>query len=134
MQKNCKICQACYKMVCSIRDYRYKKKHWCDPMKERKDVILHGCCLIFTPPFFEKLNGFHPNTFLYREEELLYFMVKDAKLTTLYCPELQIRHLEDASTNSIAANDDERKKLYIKNQIDSLKILIAFLDEKEKSL
>lgn len=90
--------------------------------------------LDFNPPFFEKLNGFHPDTFLYREEELLYFMVKDAKLTTLYCPELQIRHLEDASTNSIAANDDERKKLYIKNQIDSLKILIAFLDEKEKSL
>lgn len=90
--------------------------------------------LDFYPPFFEKLNGFHPDTFLYREEELLYFMVKDAKLTTLYCPELQIRHLEDASTNSIAANDDERKKLYIKNQIDSLKILIAFLDEKEKSL
>lgn len=49
-KKIVKSVKPVYKMVCSIRDYRYKKKHWCDPMKERKDVILHGCCLILTPP------------------------------------------------------------------------------------
>lgn len=120
-----------YNAVRQIKSWQYRRTHWCDPMQQREDVLLHGCCLIFTPVFFSDLTGFHPETFLYREEELLYFMVKSAHQKTLYCPDLQIRHLEDASTNSIVCSQEERRVRYIKNQIDSLTVLISVLKNQQ---
>lgn len=34
---------------------------------------LHGCCLIFSPKFFEKMSGFDSRTFMYCEETILYY-------------------------------------------------------------
>lgn len=92
------------------------------------DLILHGCCLIFTNTFFEQLNGFHPGTFLFREEELLFLMLKKKGLHNLYCPSLSIRHLEDVSTDSITRSSKEKRKFLASNQIDSLQILIKEMD------
>lgn len=92
------------------------------------DVILHGCCLIFTPAFFTKLSGFNPNTFLYREEELLYAQVKVNDMHTLYCPELKICHLEDVSTDTLVKNSEEKEKFLNKYQKQSLCVLINYLE------
>lgn len=92
------------------------------------NVVLHGCCLIFTPSFFEKLDGFNPNTFLYHEEELLYISLLKENLKSVYCPSIKIKHLEDVSTNSINRTNKEKIKFINKNEVDSLNILIKELE------
>ena len=92
------------------------------------DVILHGCCLIFTPEFFTKLKGFNPNTFMYREEELLYAQIKLHNMHTLYCPELKIVHLEDVSTDTVVKSIEEKRIFMDKYQRQSLHVLIKYLE------
>ena len=90
----------------------------------KTDVVLHGSCLIFTRSFFEKLSGFNPNTFLYREEELLYISLKKNNLLSVYTPNIKIKHFEDAATNSLNKTKDELKEVKLRNQINSLSVLI----------
>lgn len=92
------------------------------------NVVLHGCCLIFTPSFFERLDGFNPNTFLYHEEELLYISLLKKNLKSVYCPSIKIRHLEDVSTNSINRTNEEKVKFINKNEVESLNVLIKELE------
>lgn len=96
---------------------------------ETYDRVLHGCCLIFTPIFFNNMNGFNPRTFMFREEELLFFMIRKCNLHTLYSPELQILHLEDISTDAVFKKSEEKERFLNENQIKSLKVLI---DEMKK--
>lgn len=93
-------------------------------LREMDDVILHGCCIIFSEVFLRELNGFDDRTFLYREEELLYIMIKKKRMHSLYYPELYIKHLEDVSTNSVLKKKSEKYRQYYRCQIDSTKILI----------
>lgn len=96
----------------------------------RQNLILHGCCWIFTPQFIERFEGINNKTFLYREEELLYILLTQNNLNNLYTPELQIYHMEDIATDMIT-NTPKRKRAFIyKNEIASLKILI---DEMKKN-
>lgn len=43
---------------------------------------LHGCCLIFSPKFFEKMSGFDSRTFMYCEETILYYACQKNNLIT----------------------------------------------------
>lgn len=95
------------------------------------DVILHGCCLIFTPIFFEKLKGFDNRTFLYYEEHLLYILLKTKGLHNKYCPNIQIRHLEDMSTKSIAKKNKSKDDFIRKHSLSSLRILVNELEKVE---
>ena len=96
------------------------------------NVVLHGCCLIFTPKFFEKLNGFNLKTFMFREEELLYIDIMKNNLISVYLPVIKIRHLEDVATDSIYKNSNEKDKFLRDNQIESLKVLIKVMEETKK--
>lgn len=95
--------------------------------KERSDVVLHGCCLVFTPEFLSNANGFDERTFMFKEEELLYIMIKKLGLHTLYLPEIEIKHLEDISTNTVYKDEEKKYAFMRKNQILSLKVLIKEL-------
>lgn len=97
----------------------------------KKDRILHGSCLIFTPKFFEVLHGFNTRTFLFREEELLYLSLKKHNLLSVYNPKIKIKHMEDAAIDSIVRNDEEKQAFLAKNEIASLSILI---DEMENGI
>ena len=102
-----------------------------NPMIEMRDVVLHGCCLIFTPDFFKKLTGFNNRTFLYYEEQLLFLSLKQAGLHSLYTPDLNFKHIGKVSTNIANGNNNKEKNQYKRNnEIESLKILI---DELEKT-
>lgn len=69
--------------------------------EEYADVKLHGCFLVFTPTFFEKLTGFCPETFLYMEEDLLLLDILANGIHSLYTPEICIFHKEGASTADV---------------------------------
>lgn len=102
--------------------------------EETTDVILHGCWLIFTPAFFERLDGFNPDTFLYLEEELLYASLKVEGLHSLYAPDLIIKHLEDISTDTITSNNIEKRKFTQKHTVDSLRVLITYLENNKEEI
>ena len=107
------------------------KKNDVNPMIEMRDVVLHGCCLIFTPEFFTKLIGFNDRTFLYYEEQLLFLSLKQEGLHSLYTPDLNFKHIGKVSTNIVNGDNIKEKNAYKRNnEIESLKILI---DELEKS-
>lgn len=100
-----------------------------NPFVYHDNVLLHGCCLIFSPMFFQYLSGFDERTFLYREEELLFLSVKKFNLKTRYTPRLKIWHLEDASTNSISKDRKKKAAFKRKHLIASTKILIETLEK-----
>lgn len=97
--------------------------------KEKVDIILHGCCLIFTPTFFLHFDGFHPGTFMYGEEDIIFFLVRSKKMHTLYTPELNIVHLEKKSTSAINKHVIARTRFVKENQIKSLQVIINVMSE-----
>ena len=97
--------------------------------KDERNIMLHGSCIIFTDKYLRKFEGFDPRTFLYREEELLYLRIKSANMTSHYCPSLYIKHLEDASTQTISKKRSERDKFYYNCQIQSIEVLINELKQ-----
>ncbi len=113
---------------------RFKPYLQLDRLDERKEnVVLHGCCLIFSPKYIKSYeNGFFPDTFLYKEEELLYLRCKRKHLLTVYNPKLKIRHLEDVATDSVSTRKKEKQMLWLDNQIRSLEILVRELRKEKK--
>lgn len=115
------------RFINNIRKFNRKNK-----LREKQyNVVLHGCCLIFTPIFFSKLSGFNPKTFMFREEELLYISLKKENLISLYSPLINIKHLEDIATDSAYKSTEEKERFLISNQIKSLEILISELKNYE---
>lgn len=88
-----------------------------------KNIILHGCCLIFSPIYIEKFNGLDERTFLYHEEELLFYRLQKNKMISVYNPKIEIFHAEDSATNAITVTDRKKRIFVYKNKIKSGEIL-----------
>lgn len=112
-----------------LKKVRKKKERLTAYGQRHEDVVLHGCCLVFSPAFFEKISGFYPGTFMFREEEFLYTLVKQNQLKMVYNPELLIRHYEDSATNSVYKTSRTKSLFHLKNSIDSTKLLINYAKE-----
>jgi len=113
-----------------IKKHINKDKETLKSVNERhENIILHGCCLIFSPTYIEKFDGLDDRTFLYHEEELLYIRLKRNKMLSVYNPNLMIFHEEDAATNSISKSKNKKRRFIYKNLIKSDKILIKELEE-----
>lgn len=90
----------------------------------KKDVALHGCCLIFSKKYYQKYETiFYPGTFLYHEEEFLEYRRKRDHLISFYDASLEVFHKEGASLNK--SFQTNREKLIFRNQeiIKSLELL-----------
>lgn len=79
---------------------------------EITDVLLHGCCLIFSRDFFRQFDGFYSKTFLYAEEEILYYLAMKKQMTLLYSPYICCMHKEAVSTHSILKDFCDAKIFY----------------------
>lgn len=99
-------------------------------MQRQENVPLHGSCLIFGKEYIDRFEfPFYPETFLYGEEDILYFWARKNRLKIVYNPELQVYHMEDISTNSILKNQRHKRVFELKNSIKSLKILKKLMDD-----
>lgn len=105
------------------------QRPYLNPECRHEDITASGCCVIFTPLFFQKLKGFDNRTFLYWEEELLHLALKKNELLSVYNPNLYIKHLESVSTKTFAKKKKERKMLVTQHLFNSLHV---FIDEFEK--
>lgn len=84
-----------------------------DNTERRENVILNGCCWIFTPEYISRFDGLNDKTFLYYEENILYLRCLKAGLKTVYLPTIEIYHKEDAATNSLNFQTDRNKRRFI---------------------
>ena len=92
--------------------------------ERREDVVLHGCCLVFSPVFIRKFDGLDEKTFLYCEEEFLYLKIKKNNMLTVYNPELLIYHNEGVSTKTVSKSNFKKRRFRYKKLIEANKILL----------
>lgn len=91
-----------------------------------ENVVLNGCCLIFTKKYIDLFDGIFDQTFMYKEEQFLFYRLKRASLSSFYSPDIRIKHLERASTNGV-----EKQKVidFYSREIASDKLLIKYLKD-----
>jgi GT2 family glycosyltransferase len=101
-----------------------------DYQKEQKNVLLHGSCLIFSPDFINQFQGLCPKTFLYFEEDILYFQSQTHGFLMLYSPEVIVYHKEDKSIDSKFDKETKKKRFKYKNILKSSKVLLDMINKR----
>lgn len=102
----------------------------CNEFVDRRveNVVPHGAAVIFTSRWIDNEGfAFYPGTFMYYEEDLLYCYAMSKNYRIVYEPSIQIRHLEDASTNAVHKNVRKRVLFQTRQKIKSLRIIVDFL-------
>lgn len=99
--------------------------------EELEGVLLHGCCLVFSRDFFAELDGFWEGTFLYAEEEILYYLAVKKGLRVLYSPEITCMHKEAATTNTLYRDFCDAKIFYFSNITKSYRRFLKLMKEYE---
>ncbi len=99
--------------------------------EELYDVLLHGCCLVFSVDFFAELDGFWQETFLYAEEEILYYLAKKKGLRLLYTPEVTCMHKEAVTTKQLYQDVCDAKIFYFSNVARSYRKFLKLMREYE---
>lgn len=89
---------------------------------------LHGSCYIFSPQYIKKYNGLYSGTFMYMEEDILFYVATKEKMKLLYDPSITIFHKEDSSTNALLSSNRMKLEFIYKNEIDSLKELAKIIE------
>ncbi|WP_414841211.1 glycosyltransferase [Enterococcus saccharolyticus] len=107
--------------------YKNKKNYQKKTTEKQRmfNIPLHGACIIIGPKYISKHEYlFYPDTFLYGEEDILYYLSKINNEKLVYSPFLKVIHAEDASTNNEFGTENGKKKRFVlKHSENSLKIL-----------
>lgn len=104
-----------------------------DYLEEKVNVVLHGACYIFSKEYINRRKEycFFPDTFLYMEEDILYFECKRDQLKILYSPEIRVKHLEDVSTDASIKSGFKKFKMKNEEMKKSIGVLLKLMkDEK----
>lgn len=97
--------------------------------KRMLNVQLSGACMIFSSNFFEYLDGFDERTFLYKEEDILFYKIRKLGLTSVYLPSLVVYHAEDASTDLVVKNSRNKNIFTYSEYLNSLDAFSKVMDE-----
>lgn len=106
-----------------------KKKIIPARMYERhEDVYLTGSCLIFSKDYIHHYHGINPSTYMFFEEEILFYeMVRD-KRKTVYNPNIKMFHNLHGSTKQALSSKRKRRIFQYRNQLASEKIYLNMID------
>jgi len=115
------------------RIIKYISKIWVkekmvDTTIRKENVLINGCCIIFSKVYIDKFDGLDDRTFLYYEEQLLYLRVIKNNMKSVYNPYILIFHNEGVATKKSTKNKRKRVNFQLKHEIDSLNILIKELE------
>ena len=91
--------------------------------------ILHGCCLVFSRDFFKVYDGFWEGTFLYAEEEILYYLAAKSGLRMLYSPEVTCIHKEAVTTRKLYGDVCDAKIFYYTQITKSYRAFLGLMKE-----
>lgn len=89
--------------------------------KEIKNIGLHGAALIFSKDYYKIYREiFFEGTFLYLEEDILFYRILKDNLVSVYYPEVEIFHKEDRATQASINKSIDQYIFKEKNIINSL--------------
>jgi len=108
-----------------IRWFKGKKEYvepnWRESQEGEK---LYGACLILSPEYVSKFNGLYDKTFMYVEEDILYYIAQKEKLKMVYSPKIQIMHKEKSSTQADNSTSRKMRLFFYSNMCKSLKVFL----------
>lgn len=115
--------------ICDLRDFFCRRTNdnysW---KKQMYNPVLHGACYIFSKKFINKNNyAFYPETFLYVEEDILFYRCKVNDYKVIYSPELMVEHLEDVSTDMIFTKEYKKRKMKNHEMLLSYRVLLNLM-------
>lgn len=99
--------------------------------EDMEGVLLHGCCMVFSRDFFAELDGFWDGTFLYAEEEILYYLAVKKGLKLLYTPKVTCIHKESVTTNQLYRDFCDGKVFYFSNITKSYRAFLKLMKKYE---
>lgn len=95
-----------------------------------ENVPLHGSCIILSKDYINMFDyAFYPETFLYVEEDILFYICQKNRLKTVYFPEVTIYHKEDSSTDFLVKTESKKRRFLYKNIIKSLVIFYKIMSK-----
>jgi GT2 family glycosyltransferase len=95
---------------------------------EQQNVVLHGCCYIFSKNFIcKRENAFLPDTFLYFEEDILHYECMKDNILMLYSPVVKVEHLDDISTNAVFKSKYKKEKMKNSEMLKSINIFLKLI-------
>lgn len=94
----------------------------------RENVYLEGACLIFSRDYIHVYHGINPRTYMYFEEEILFYEMMRDRRKTVYNPSIKIFHNSHGSTNTIYRERQKYMVFKCKNQLRSARILLDIID------
>lgn len=112
------LCESLYNGLRKIRrKYRGKKTDNSHKtyLNREENVQLHGCFLVLSERFFEYFDGLYSGTFLYMEEDILFWQLMQKNLTSVYLPDIHVFHKEDSASKAVWSSD--RKRALVKQKI-----------------
>lgn len=123
-----------FKIYHNIKYLFIKKQVLQNGNEVKKNVALHGCALIFSKKYYQKYKDiFYNDTFLYHEEEFLFFRMKFDHLSTVYSPDIVVFHKEGASLDRMFDNRNIEKQLFkYRERNNSLTKLLDYINKTEK--
>lgn len=99
---------------------------------ELENVLLHGCCMVFSKDYFAEFEGFWEGTFLYAEEEIVYYLAAKKGLRMLYTPRVGCMHKESVTTNQLYQDFCDAKIFYFSNIVKSYRRFLKLMKEYER--
>lgn len=97
------------------------------------NVVLHGSAIVYSPLYIKnEIYAFHPNTFMYVEEDILYHLCLMKNYFIKYSPITQIYHKEDSATDSVLNSDEKKQEFILENHKTSYKVLRELLRNPQK--
>lgn len=106
---------------------------------EKYTCVCHGSCLIFSPAFLKRFNGFDDRTFLYREEAILFYVLHKLGLKTLFSDEIVILHKGGKSSEAVYGKGERNKaipayKARNKSLLEEIRVRMLGIDNLEDVL
>lgn len=99
---------------------------------EKRGVALMGAALVFSRKYYEKYKDiFYNETFMYCEEDILFYQIRKDNLISIYDPTIKIFHKEESTTNKLSKSSKEQRIFKLKNQYKSLKVYLELIDLKK---
>lgn len=100
---------------------------------DRKNTILHGSCMIFSPVFIKSFDGLNGDTFLYMEEDILKLYADYYGFLMMYTSELRIFHKEDVATKMVPGTNNQHIRRKYRFMIESSKVYSRLKKDFEKT-
>lgn len=131
MKKKCKVLRNVKIMENVMEKEKNKRVSNVSYRTERKGVVLHGSCVLFTPAYIKsETEAFNPKTFMYGEEDLLSQKARKKGYSILYTPDISILHIGERGTRSVHNENIEREIFMHTNMLKGYQLLLEELKEK----